>query len=176
MSAFLVSNEHLNMIITWAIDNGGRDMSPQDWFKEFYLENIKSLQCRYPETYERIVYWNLDNHRYTPNFDAIRPRGLKVETAIAIVKLINCWEYQSCEHKYDQQSVPWVAMDRIKYLAYDKMDCPTQETRERFFKGNKVYDLAPWEYSKEDWKVFKGKLYKLPRSERLHYGSSLQWI
>jgi hypothetical protein len=31
MSAFLVSNEHLNMIITWAIDNGGRDMSPQDW-------------------------------------------------------------------------------------------------------------------------------------------------
>jgi hypothetical protein len=133
-------------------------MSPQDWFQEFYLENVKSLQYCYPQSYQELIYWNLDKHRYIPDFNAIRPVALKKETAIAIIKLINCWEYQSCEHNYNSLSTPWQAMNRIKDLAYDKIGCFAQETREKFFKENETYDLAPWEYSKEEWKIFKTKV------------------
>ncbi|WP_158260708.1 hypothetical protein [Pleurocapsa sp. CCALA 161] len=39
------------------------------------------------------------------------------EIAIAIIKFINCWEYQSCEHNFDRSSAPWRGMSQIKELA-----------------------------------------------------------
>jgi hypothetical protein len=57
MSAFLVSSDHLSMIMTWAIHEGGLgELTPQEWFKEFYLENVKSLQYRYPDDYQELIY------------------------------------------------------------------------------------------------------------------------
>lgn len=83
MSAFLIDHEHLNMIVTWAIDNGIEDISPQKWFQEFYLENVRSLEYRYPESHQELIYWGLSKYRYVPNGDAIFPRKLEKEIAIA---------------------------------------------------------------------------------------------
>ncbi len=161
MSAFLIDHEHLNLIITWAIDNGIEDISPQKWFQEFYLENVRSLEYRYPESHQELIYWGLEKHRYVPNGDAIFPRKLEKEITIAVLKLINCWEYQSCEHQYNAGSLPWVAMDRIKQLAYVKTGYESFAQREALFAGrttpnygSRIYDLAPWEYSRQEWKLF----------------------
>jgi hypothetical protein len=157
MSAFLVSNDHLSMIITWTIheEGGSRDLIPQDWFREFYLENVKSLQYRYPDSYQELIYWNLDHHGYLPDFNATEPRALKTEIAIAILKLIDCWEYQSCEHHFDSSATPWRMMAQIKELALQVSGYTPHEDSQNFYRNSQIYELAPWEYSKQEWQAFK---------------------
>lgn len=156
MSAFLISHDHLSMIMTWAIFEGGLgELTPQEWFREFYLENVKSLQYRYPDDYQELIYWSLEHYRYVPNFNAIRPKALRKEIAIAIISLINCWEYQSCEHNFDSSAAPWRMMAQIKELALLVSGFESQEHSPNFYKNSPAYQLAPLEYTPQQWQVFK---------------------
>jgi hypothetical protein len=158
MSAFLLSNDHLSMIMTWAIHEGGLgELTPQEWFNEFYLENVQSLQYRYPNIYQELI----EHSRYLPDFNAIRPRALKKEIAIAILKFINCWEYQSCQHHFDSSTAPWRMMAQIKELALQISGYESQEDNPNFYKHSPVYELAPWEYSRQEWKAFKAEVINL---------------
>lgn len=155
MSAYLVNKEHLSFIITWAIDNGTLGgLSPQAWFVEFYDENIRSLQARYPSNYHELVYWNPNNTKYTPTFNALRHKKYSKEIAIAVFKLVSCWEYQSCEGEYDSSSLSWKMMAHIKNLAIEKAGYNTFYHKDHPIYDSFVYDLAPWEYSSQDWKEF----------------------
>jgi hypothetical protein len=159
MSAFLVSNDHLSMIVTWAIhEEGLGDLTPQEWFKEFYLENVQSLQYLYPDDYQELIYWNLDDHCYFPDFNVIEPTELKTKVAIAILKFIDCWEYQSCEHNFDSSTAPWRMMAQIKGLALQVSGLDSQEHNLNFYRHSPVYELAPWEYSNQEWQSFKTEL------------------
>ncbi len=39
------------------------------------------------------------------------------EIAIAIYKLANCWHYNSCDHKYNEQDFVWQEIEKIKEIA-----------------------------------------------------------
>jgi hypothetical protein len=161
MSAFLVSSDHLSMILTWAIhEKGLGDFTPQDCFREFYLENVKSLQYLYPDDYQELIYWNLDHHCYLPDSNAIQPASFKTEVAIAILKFIDCWEYQSCEHNYDSSTAPWQMMGQIKGIALQVSGLNSQRNHPNFYRHSPVYELAPWEYSKQEWQAFKTSLFE----------------
>lgn len=115
MSAFVVSKQHLDAMITAALDvtplRGG---SPVSWFYPtinraednlgtlqtkrrvaryedrerigamLWAENVRSVNYRYEEEEWEEVY------QYT-RFTLPLP-------AVAVLKLIDCYEYQSCEH------------------------------------------------------------------------------
>ena len=155
MSAFLVNDKHISFIITWAIDNdllGG--LTPQGWFKEFYQENIKSLRHRYSSKYVDLTYWEPDNrHRYKPVSHAIAPKKYRVEVAIAVHRFVRCWEYQSCEHDYNPNSLTWLMMKRIKTKAEEvaKLDSDA-------IVDSSIDNLCPWQYDPSAWKQFTNKL------------------
>ena len=151
MSAFLIDVKHINMIITWAIDNGtlGK-LSPQAWLNEFHAENIRSLNYRYPDDNQQII----TSWKYLPNFNAIKPRKYSKEIAIAIVKLINCWEYQCCEDNYDKNSLPWKMMSQIKDLALHKAGYRDLDRDNHEVYNSTLYDRAPWVYDIQAWKKY----------------------
>ena len=71
------------------------------------------------------------------------------EIAIAIYKLANCWHYNSCDHKYNEQDLVWQEIEKIKKQAI-KISGLTEET----ISQTEEYDRAPWCYLEKDWKKY----------------------
>lgn len=93
MSAFLVSDNHINTLVTFArlhqiqffLNNGkmlsGRD--PQKLAEILKAENVRSLNYRYTEQEEaEPIQFRLTNTYFTP---------------VQILGAANCYEYQACE-------------------------------------------------------------------------------
>ena len=155
MSAFLVDDKHLSFILTWAIDNGTLGgLSPQSWFKEFTSENVKSLKARYPDSYHDLIYWNTDNSRYIPIFNAIRPQKYSQAIAVATISFVRCWEYQSCEHDPDKGTLPWRMMGQIKDVAMQKSGWGEKYDPDSPLFDTELYEATPWEYNSRSWKQF----------------------
>lgn len=101
MSAFIVSKEHIDAIITYAIDN---KISVYSISKKtrLYLTQIENAnfvgQTLYTENFRSV------NHRYRENEQVetylfTRYKGTLTLTFPIFVKLLHCLEYQSCEHE-----------------------------------------------------------------------------
>ena len=141
MSSFTVGSKHISAILTWAIDQGFLSFySPQSWFQEFYLENLDSVNYRYHEK-NQIP----DQAKYRPVMGVLNSRHPQ-EIAIAIYKLANCWHYNSCDHKYNEQDGVWQEIEKIKKQAL-AISGLTEET----ISQTEEYDRAPWCYSDADW-------------------------
>ncbi|MEY4518502.1 MAG: hypothetical protein RLZZ499_1101 [Cyanobacteriota bacterium] len=89
---------------------------------------------------------------------------MRKEIAIAIISLINCWEYQSCEHNFDSSAAPWRMMAQIKELALQVSGYESQEDNPNFYKNSPAYQLAPWEYTPQEWRAFKAAAINLKAS------------
>ena len=144
MSSFTVGSKHISAILTWAIDQGLLGLnSPQSWFREFYQENLNSVNYRYHEK-NQIP----DQAKYRPVMGVLNSRHPQ-EIAIAIYKLANCWHYNSCDHKYNEQDGVWQEIEKIKKQAL-AISGLTEET----ISQTEEYDRAPWCYSDADWKKY----------------------
>ena len=87
MSAFVVSNKHLNTIISYAIEKEyfyGIDGSPEAMGEILFNENIRSVNYRYGDEIENNTY----------QFERV---NVSEFTARGIIKLVKCLDYQSCE-------------------------------------------------------------------------------
>ena len=129
MSAFVVSDKHINSMLTWAnrkmdgISYGGRIYSFKDtehlqlMAQEMLNENYRSVNFRYAH------YGYTEPHEITFKFE----RGCD---AVQIIKACHCFNYQCCETEDWDQSFAYRINEYILSSAT------------RFLPG---YDDAQWE-------------------------------
>lgn len=125
MSAYVVSKDHIDALITfWKY--GEYNHKPSDEAdmtgQLLWEQNVKSVNFRYRESNhipaeETPAYQHEDKHTHD---------GRRL-TPVDIIKLVQCWQYQSCEDH--EQSTAWGVSCRILDMAIDKLD---------------GYDNAPW--------------------------------
>lgn len=100
MSAFIVSDFHINVLVSWAAGRHGSDAvsyywngdrhyvrsNPKGVAAELYAENVRSVNARYNE----------DSMETGFKYEAL-PMGYLNISAVQILKACNCYEYQACE-------------------------------------------------------------------------------
>jgi hypothetical protein len=113
MSAFLVSERHINTIVaygcTHAVPRG--NMNRIDLTRMLTDANLRSLNARYSTT----VAWTEDSATYT--FKPVR-RGAYSPTQI--VKLCDCFDYQACEVEGYDATDAAKFVDRVRNAAIAK--------------------------------------------------------
>lgn len=128
MSAFLVSDKHINTLITYAnLDryghqwklNDGRTLDSKDSndlqtaAEILKYENIRSLQARYEDRLEPEEKEGAITFRFTP----VSPKL----GAVQILKACACYDYQACESDdYDQSDAKKI-VDSIRYQAINSL-------------------------------------------------------
>jgi hypothetical protein len=107
MSAFLVSQEHVNTIVNWACKN---DLGCSWTGQVLWSENWRSVNHRYPTSKQELppIY----------NFKRVDVSGVSV---IQFLKLLDCLEYQSCEHDGWAQSEARQIVDQFRAQAVTKL-------------------------------------------------------
>lgn len=164
MSAWLVSNECISIILTWTIKNNLEALgnkSPQQWFELLYNENVRSLKARYSNPQD-LIYWDLKDYRFKSQSHLL-PSEYPNESAIAVLKLLGCWKYQSCEGNYDKTSLPWKLVLSLREKIHTTIYLPDYN-RERLDKDKSTYfdhlykEILPWGYDADKWKAFLAHL------------------
>lgn len=90
MSAFMCSDDHLRILALAA--EGGDLARARCALVELYQENCRSLQARYRDPFDPE-----DKGPSLTEQDAERIQRLRL-SPVAILKLVQCYRYQSCEH------------------------------------------------------------------------------
>jgi len=86
MSAFIVSDTHINALVSYATGGGPfrvSDGNPQELGQMLVNENYRSVNYRYRERDEPHTF------RYRPYIKPLKP--------VEVIKLCDCYDYQSCE-------------------------------------------------------------------------------
>lgn len=109
MSAFIVSDTHINTIVTWAVQQHLPLFIKDKWVYAHEGENAQMFAAMLYAANVRSV-----NHRYsertrTTGF-VFQPWPVDHLTPIAIIKLCHCLDYQSCEVKQ------WARSDAKRFL------------------------------------------------------------
>lgn len=135
MSAFVVGNDHIDGLLTFAIDrhvayfwaNARREITTEtatEIGRVLLAENERSVSHRYndPPTDEAATY------RFRRWIDSAL-------TAVSILKACDCFDYQACETDDYEQSHAAKIIDAIRGKAYRNMpgydDAPGWELRRR---------------------------------------------
>jgi hypothetical protein len=113
VSAFLCSATHLSTLVN-ALDvapksdrpRDFRDTDPRVLFRTLLDENLASLDEKYGEGTD-IEFAN----RY--KYDPLAGRGIPV---VGLLKAINCYEYQSCEHDDWEKSQAYRFCDALRKM------------------------------------------------------------
>lgn len=105
MSAFLVSNEHINALISYALDQGvsiSPANNPEQACRMLTEENIRSLRERYPGR-DFLQEWEDEAKTYTFKKTKKLPHT-------QIVKACDCYDYQACEtdRYYDSDAAEFI--------------------------------------------------------------------
>lgn len=133
MSAFIVSDHHLNVLVSWAASRHGSDAVAYYWQGQrrdvrqdpqriacvLYAENVRSVNARYNE------HTSPNGFHYVP-----QSLGYLKITPVQIIKACHCYEYQACETKDWEESEAFAIIQGIKNSAI------------RMLPG---YDEADWE-------------------------------
>jgi len=144
MSAFVVNKEHINAMITAGLNvrykplrwwhNGKPHTLTHDnasTIGEMLLqENVKSVSYRYEDS-------EITNLPGKVNAEWIIPFIYRytyaVPTAVEVIKIIQCYEYQSCEHDEWELSSAKSFCDALTKAQFDRLP---------------GYDDAPWGWDK----------------------------
>jgi len=148
MSAFVVNRRHIDAIVTGALEVARRQRSGSfRWYVEgegaraltqdnadeigqmLWTENIISVQTRYPDWESAGLPGPID---LDPDAVYVFERLAQPLTPIELIKALNCYEYQSCEHDGWRESGN-VARALVEALTAQAI---------RYVDG---YDDAPWE-------------------------------
>ena len=125
MSAFIVSKHHIDAIISAALAYGVEGLTKRtamDRGRELWEANIASVGVRYPGDPEALVIAGRIADVYVP-------RQVPVPSIVEAAKLIDCLEYQSCEHD------GWATSDAAAFLG---------KVREALLRNLEGYDAAAW--------------------------------
>lgn len=115
MSAFILDENHIRVIISYAIENGARishpttyglwvDVTPEHG-QILVDENYASVNYRYDKNNEPYTYQHKPVHK---NF-------------VQVIKAVDCYVYQSCEHPQFYRSQAYEIVQAIKEQAFRKM-------------------------------------------------------
>jgi len=116
MSAWIVTKEHIDLLVAAAKGEDEMDgIEPDALGAMLWAENHKSVNCRYSEATEAPAY------KFTP------PRG-KIDPVV-VLKQINCYAYQTCEHK------EWEASKAYKFC---------ENLKNAMIHSLPGYEAAPW--------------------------------
>ena len=79
---------------------GYSDQASQDECgRMLWGENLRSIEYRYPDTIENQMYPGPGDFLGWPDVDQYTCKGLRpTPDPVAILKALDCYEYQSCEH------------------------------------------------------------------------------
>jgi hypothetical protein len=158
MSAFIVSHDHIDAIVTYAVQNRMSFWNPEakkriditranaeEIGRMLLHENERSVRYRYSETepdeLPGTIGENAASYSYRPFFEtALTPGGQRRAilgglTAVQVIKAISCLNYQSCEHPGWEASLAWRICDAIKSAAINRLP---------------GYDDAGWEINREE--------------------------
>ncbi len=113
MSAFLVSDLHINVLVAWARReqlswNTREGLTYEDVAQELRSENERSYNYRYQE----------DGHQPVKYESVALPMDVP---AAAIIKMCDCYEYQSCEHPEWKESRARAIVGSIRQAAVCKL-------------------------------------------------------
>jgi hypothetical protein len=158
MSAFMVSREHLDAMVRLSIRAGNWNLT---WYAEdpeeclmseiralhreathaaadsigrmLALENASSVLYRYPDhdNSEFVPVWTTDDS-YTYPSNVHRP------SIVQGLKLIDCYEYQSCDHP------GWKNSEARRFC---------EALRSYLIGQLEGYDEAPWEWTADSYKL-----------------------
>src|SRR5437899_3151424 len=128
MSAFVVSGTHIDAIVTYAIDakvsfyfdNARTDITAhnaQQIGAALFLENVRSVNCRYRETDDGAGPAYLFKRFNTPL------------TPVEVIKACHCLSYQSCETEDWEATKAFAILRAIESTATHKLP---------------GYEKAPW--------------------------------
>lgn len=109
MSAFIVSTDHIDAIVTYAGTHGISRRSPTELGQILLTENAKSVASLYQE--------GMSNEGAAYVFRTFT----KPLSAVAILKACDCLEYQSCEHDSWADSIARSILDSIRVAAIKQL-------------------------------------------------------
>jgi len=138
MSAFIVSDYHINVLVSWAANQHGLNAVSYYWqgarryvrddakrvANVLYAENVRSVNARCSE------HEDPSNFHYQPV-----ALGYAHSTPVQIIKACHCYEYQACETDDWGDSEACAIIDGIKKSAvrilpgYDEADWELNEPR-----------------------------------------------
>ncbi len=99
MSAFIVSREMIDFIVNQsAIMSDGRGTSKDELTRigqMLWNENIRSVHCRYPN--DDIEKLPASRGDYPFKYDNKGSKPQYAPLALALIKAVECYQYQSCE-------------------------------------------------------------------------------
>jgi hypothetical protein len=137
MSAFVVSNTHINGLVRVAV-SGPREATPSPGRSPWYGVQFAGRDVT-PDRAEEIgaalldENWKSVNYRYresneSPGFVYFENSGPRL-TAVEAIKAVHCYEYQACEHP------EWESSAAFKFCNDFK------NTLHSYLPG---WDAAPW--------------------------------
>ncbi len=168
MSAFMVSKTHIDLMVRLAIwGPSGVEVRPDKaWYRPYFgnpsrkaepetanelgeifvKENLSSIHYRYPDTIENPdatpgpieQYWLTEYEYDDPQIDL---------TIVEDFCLLDCYEYQSCEHPEWRDSEAFKLVDSIRGSLIHRLP---------------GYDQVPWSFDRDDL----AKLRKAPWGAR----------
>lgn len=114
MSAFFVGIDHVNAMLTYVehldctvpMPDGTRtrgkptDAELTTIGRALIMENCFSLRARYPGDWKELLpdnWQGTDAYSYRPDYNFITQFNRNM--AAAVIKMCDCYEYQSCEHE-----------------------------------------------------------------------------
>lgn len=112
MSAFIVSDCHIDVLVSWAMDHKAgafpKLTGPAQLGALLHEENCKSVDYRYDEANPR-------DYRFT-----YRPEA-RALSAVQIIKACHCLGYQSCEHPGWPESLACSLLKQIEGHAVSRL-------------------------------------------------------
>ena len=125
MSAWLCSEEHINLLASFADD-------PTATFGMLVNENLRSLEARYPGR-DFLEEWKQEaaNYRFKPE---ARNHLTDKRVATLVLKQCDCFDYQACESD-DYKTTP-----AAKYIETVRAQAKTAGAQSK----GKLYDGMPW--------------------------------
>ena len=120
MSAYIVSPEHIQQIVTWAERNHSLPyhVSREEAAKLLAEANISSVEYRYKDLIGCSVkaFLSMDsNEEYIAECQEEFTGPLP--SAVGVIKLLNSLDYQSCEREDWEESLAYQYINRIRTLA-----------------------------------------------------------
>jgi hypothetical protein len=132
MSAWVVSKRHIDLLVTAivrseSVDTGG--LSRDEIGRWLWRENVRSVNYRYSE------------RDRTP---AYRYRAYELPHYLAILKQVECYQYQACERPDWPQSTAYRWTTALRELLAQQ--AAVQYPEASFFPGEAPaeYEAAPW--------------------------------
>ena len=135
MSCFIVSNNHINALLTFANSNMSKIIINNDKYLLFLCDQVDDLQSLaqllLDENYRQynIRYRNEGGEAPEVNFEFFK----KNQSLIEIIKACQCLQYQYAESDDYNQTDAYLIVEQIKTTALMK-----------YLNGLSEYEKAPW--------------------------------